>query len=525
MELNTPAGRLRGGVSADGGVARFLGVPYAQPPLGDLRWRAPQKLAPWRGVRDATSFGNACLQRPKPHNSIMFFGDEPSGEDCLYLNIWAPKQARQPLPVLVWIHGGGFYYGSGSLAKYDGQALAALGAVVVTMNYRLGPLGFLAHPDLSREGPWRTSGNYGLLDQIAALEWVRDNIAAFHGDPTCVTIFGQSVGSSSVNSLMAAPLARGLFHRAIAQSGGSMGHLGPPGSGCMQRLSVAEDAGERLMHRLGATSLEELRRMSAQEVQFPGLSVDAREEDHMSVLPMIRRSGWMIVDGAILERSNFETFCAGLQAQVPLMTGWNEDEGSTSPAPGSQSALQASIRASYGDFAERILSHYADTQKTPAEIGRRILGHRTFCWQNRAMAKWHGATSAQPTFLYQFTRVSPIPGGMDFLECAGQEPGAFHTAEIPYVFKNLDCRTWAWSSRDRELAREMSRYWINFAKTGDPNEGGGQPEWPRYRIGAAGAPDPMALQFGDVTQAIKEPMSDTFALWDDYFEAANKQDI
>lgn len=522
MEINTPSGRLRGAICADGKVARFLGVPYAQPPLGELRWRAPQKMAPWRGTGDATKFGPASLQRCKPSNSIMYFGDEASSEDCLYLNVWAPTQTRHPLPVLVWFHGGGFYYGSGSLPKYDGEALSALGAVVVTINYRLGPLGFLAHPHLSAEGDWGTSGNYGLLDQIAALEWIRDHIAAFQGDPDCVTIFGQSVGSSSVNCLMTAPLARGLFHRAIAQSGGSMGHLGSPGSGCMQTLADAQEAGERYTRQLGAATADEMRKLSATEVQFLGLSLNADEKEYMSILPTIRRSGWPIVDGAILERSNYESFRMGLQAPVPLISGWTVDEGSISPTPATQEALEAATRATYGDYAEHILRHYADDRLTPAHISRKISGHRGFCWQNRTLARMHGMTCAAPSFVYQFTHVPPIPEGVDFMECAAQDLGAFHTAELPYVFNTLSSRTWNWSHRDRELADQMSRYWVSFARTGDPNDAPALPLWPRYRSKSETAADAMVLQFAEVTESIQEPMADTFALWDGYFENAHK---
>jgi para-nitrobenzyl esterase len=518
MELSTPAGRFRGSICADGKVSRFLGIPYAQPPVGELRWRAPQKLAPGSGVRDATRFGNASLQRPRPANSIMFFGDEPSSEDCLYLNVWAPVQAQRPLPVLVWIHGGGFYYGSGSLSKYDGQALTSRGAVVVTINYRLGPLGFLAHPELSAESAWHTSGNYGLLDQIAALEWVRDTIEAFHGDPSCVTIFGQSVGSASVNALMASPMARGLFHRAIAQSGGSMGHLGPAGSGCMQTLAGAEEAGLRFARRLDAASLDALRRKPAAEVQFFGQPLDGSEKDYMALMPMIRQSGWPIVDGAVVERANVATFRAGLQAAVPLITGWNKDEGSASPAPTTFDALKAWLHATYGGFADRILAHYSDGRRTPAEIARLIIGHRGFCWQNRTLAQLHATTSAQPTFVYRFTHVPPMPEGQAFAENSAKGLGAFHTAEIPYVFDNLQVRTWPWRQRDRELAEQMSRYWIGFAQTGNPNHADDLPAWPQYATTAGTVP--QVLQFGEITQGVDEPMRDTFALWDAYFAAA-----
>ena len=512
IERNTPAGRLRGRRSADGKADCFFGLPYARPPVGALRWRPPQRLAPWRDVRDATRFGDASLQRPRPRDSIMYFGDEPSSEDCLYLNVWAPTQAQGPHPVLVWIHGGGFYYGSGSLPKYDGEALARLGVVVVTINYRLGPLGFLAHPWLSAEGDGASSGNYGLLDQIAALEWVRDNIEALGGDPSRVTIFGQSVGSASVNSLMASPLARGLFQGAIAQSGGSMGHLGPAGSGCMQTLGGAEAAGEAFVRDLGAASIEALRSMPAHLVQYAGLGPDADEKDYMARLQTIRRSGWPIVDGPVLERSNHETFRRGLQAQVPLITGWNEAEGSISPVPKTWEALEASLQSSYGDHATLILAHYRNGAREPGEVAQLIIGHRSFCWQNHAMARLHGPV--QPVFAYQFTHAPPMPSGASFCENAASDLGAFHTAEIPYVFANLHVRNWPYGARDHELAAQMSRYWVRFAATGDPN-GEGLPHWPHYT-----GSSPSVLRFGDATAAAPEPMPETFALWESYFAAA-----
>ena len=518
IELSTPAGRLRGRRSADGKVTCFLGVPYAQPPVGALRWRGPQKLAPWSGLRDARQFASACLQRPRPRDSLMYFGDEPGGEDCLYLNIWTPTQAAGPWPVMVWIHGGGFYYGSGSLPKYDGQALASLGAVVVTINYRLGPLGFLAHPQLSAEGAGSTSGNYGLLDQIAALAWVRDNIAAFHGDPSRVTIFGQSVGSASVNSLMASRLAQGLFHRAVAQSGGSMGHLGPAGAGCMQTLATAEEAGQAFATTLGAASIEALRARQAHEIQFSGLPAEATEKDYMARLPMIRQSGWPIVDGYVLERSNHETFRAGLQAQVPLISGWNEAEGSISPAPQTWESLDASLQTTYGAFAGPILAHYADGIRSPSQVARLIIGHRSFCWQNHAKARLHAGATAQPVYAYQFTHAPPLPEGVTFSENAAKDLGAFHTAEIPYVFANLPVRAWPYGARDHELAAQMSRYWVRFAETGDPNDAG-LPLWPRYS-----GSSPEILEFAEMTHAVGEPMRETFALWDSYFAAA-AQDV
>jgi para-nitrobenzyl esterase len=448
----------------------------------------------------------------------MYFGEEPTGEDCLYLNVWTPAGTDgAALPVMVWIHGGGFYYGSGSLRLYDGEALAEKGVVVVTINYRLGPLGFLAHPGLSRESEHGVSGNYGFLDQVAALEWVRENIAAFGGNPDCVTIFGQSVGSASVQCHLASPLSRGLFHRAIAQSGGSMGPLGSPSAGSMQTLAQAEQEGISFANILKAESPKALRALPAEDVQFLGLRPDASDTETAAAMRTTRRSGWVIVDGYALPRSIFSAFGAGEQADVPFLAGWNADEGSISPAGASLAMLEKDCTALFGDQAETILRLYgARDGRDPTEISRAITGHRTFNWQSWTAVRQHRSTAKSDAFCYVFSQRQPFPPGADFVENASDKLGAFHTAEIPYVFDNLDTRNWPWTSEDRRLADMMSRYWINFAANGTPN-GAGLPRWPAFDH----TREPV-MMFGAATIGAA-PDRDKLDFWDHYFDSVRRK--
>ena len=310
------SGGLTGQWNREGDVCAFKGVPYARPPLGILRWCPPQPVQHWSGSRPALKFGPRCVQPNRPDNAVGYFGPEDESEDCLYLNVWtgAPS-AQEKRPVMVWIHGGGFVLGSGALPIFDGSGLARRGAVVVTMNYRLGRLGFLAHPALSAEQQHGTSGNYAMLDQLAVLRWVKTNIAAFGGNPDCVTLFGQSAGSSSVNTLMASPLAKGLFHRAIGQSGGAFfGRI-------LQRLPTAERAGEEFARALGAQTIGDLREMSVRDIQF-------RRPDEGNIIKDVydsadpkgidRKNGWSIIDGYVLPETVMEEFTQARQNDVSL---------------------------------------------------------------------------------------------------------------------------------------------------------------------------------------------------------------
>lgn len=354
--------------------------------------------------------------------------------------------------------------------------LARRGAVIVTINYRLGRLGFLCHPALSAEQPWRSSGNYGLLDQIAALEWVRDNIEAFGGDPGCVTIFGQSAGSSAVSQLMSSRLAKGLFHRAIGQSGGSFF------SRTLAPLEQAEQAGLKFAEMIGATSLDDLRTRGARDLQFIRPDDGNRMNDVYDAADprgIDKRTAWAVIDGHVIHEPLRDTFARGSQNEVPLLTGSTADEGSTQPAIPVLSEFQRRARADWGAMAESYLHHFPASSDAEAELAsRRAIGTRIFNWENWTWANLQAQTGRSAVFFYHFAHAPPKPQSDEGGDLS-RRLGAFHTAEIPYVFQTLAARSWAWSDTDRDLSDMMAAYWINFAASGDPN-GSGLPFWPHY---------------------------------------------
>ncbi len=501
--VRVASGLLAGTLDLDGTVRVFKGVPYARPPTGALRWRAPQAAERWDGVRPADHFGPRSVQPERPATAIGYFGPEAESEDCLYLNIWTAAPAPDArTPVMVWFHGGAYAVGSGALPIFDGARLARHGVVVVTVNYRLGRLGFLAHPELSREAPYRASGNYGLLDQLAALQWVQHNIAAFGGDPGRVTIFGQSVGATSVHCHMSSPLATGAFHRAIGQSGGSL-------EGSMATLETAERAGAALVRALGAGSIEELRARPAREVQLgrPGGGLNA-VYDSSDAGALSRDTAWANIDGHVLPASPYDIFAQGRQNDVPLITGATADEGATLPGVATLAAHRAHAEAEFGAAAASFLKLYPAATDAEAEAAsRRATGERNFTWQTWLWATTQARTGRAPCYHYHFSRVPPrplAPGGGD----ASRPLGAFHTAEIPYVFDHLEVRDWPWQAADRTLADAMSAYWVNFAATGDPN--GGNPRWPRFDADGA-----RIMHFGDQIGAGAHPAAERVRFWND----------
>jgi para-nitrobenzyl esterase len=503
--VKVEGGFLSGVITADKAVGSFKGIPYARPPVGELRWRPPQRANSWDGVRPAHAFGRRCIQPDRVNTAVGYFGPELEGEDCLYLNVWTSAEAGDKRPVMVWIHGGAFTVGSGALPFSDGENLARKGAVLVTINYRLGRLGFLAHPQLSAEQPYRTSGNYGLLDQIAALTWVRDNIAAFGGDPNCVTVFGQSAGSSSISSLMTSPLAKGLFHRAIGQSGGAFF------ARILRKLETAEAAGAEFGRAIGADSLEELRRRPARELQLVIPSDNcALNEYYDSSNPMgvDRANGWSIIDGYVVPDALMSVFSRREQNDVPLLTGATADEGSTQPPTTSIAEFKRRAQSEYGDLAELFLKLFpAETPEQVIESSRRAVGTRVFNWENWAWANMQAQNGTQPVYFYYFAQVPPkpiLPGGGDL----SRDIGAFHTAEIPYVFGTLNSRTWPWTERDRKLSGILGDYWVNFARTGDPNSCG-LPQWPRYD---RNAPSTLSVRDGEI-QVTDVPDRVTLDCW------------
>ena len=439
----------------DGPLRVFKGIPFAAPPVGDLRWREPQSQAPWTGVRKATTFAPACMQ-----SGVSMPGETPptTSEDCLYLNIWTPASAKN-LPVIVWIYGGGFFNGSASMPLYWGDQLARKGAVIVTFGYRVGPFGFLAHPELTAESPHHSSGNYGLLDQLEALRWVQRNIAAFGGDPTRITIAGQSAGAASVSILMTSPLAKGLFQRAIAESGGM---FEPMQLAPNYQLANAEREGEAYAKSVGATSLADLRALPAAAL----LKGDAGEISHP------------VIEPKIMPRSPYDTFAAGAQNDVPILIGSNENEARsliTDLATVTAATFDADITKHWGVLPPALLAPYPHT--TDAEAVRARLDFERdlrFGWDMWAWASLEATDGKNAVYYYHFTHEPPFPNDSVY---AGWGPS--HYSELWYSFDHLNQEPWAWTHADRLLAAHMASYWVNFARIGNPN-GKGLPTWPSF---------------------------------------------
>ncbi len=455
-QVRTESGIVSGTAGLKPGVQVFKGIPFAAPPVGNLRWRAPQPPAPWQGVRKADRFAAICPQKTDDLDSIYYLdpGPQTLDEDCLYLNVWtSAKSASARLPVMVWIFGGAFDHGSGTEKYYWGDDLAAKGAVVVTFNYRVGVLGFLAHPDLTRESGHNASGNYGLMDQVAALQWVRRNIAAFGGDAGRVTIFGQSAGGMAVGQLMVSPLARGLFHRAIGQSGG----IGLGG----RKLADAEQAGVQYAESAGASSIAELRAKSVDQLRnVPG-----------RFMP--------IVDGYVVPADPASIFREGKQNDVPLIAGSTANEGGARNITATAAEAARQARAAYGDEAGAYLKIYPAESDAQAEASAYAVAADRSAAGQRAWARLQTGTGKHKSYLYLFSRVPPFPPGAKFREAPTSKLGAYHAVDLIYVFNHLYLKDWPWQEADRRVADVMSSYWVNFATRGDPN-GKGLPPWPAY---------------------------------------------
>ncbi len=476
--IHVEQGPVAGVAGTDAEVRVFKGLPFAAPPVGNLRWKAPKPAAAWETVRTAGSFSPNCMQRGGANRQVS--------EDCLYLNVYtAAKTAKDHRPVMVWIHGGAFTSGAGSL--YDGEALAKKGVVVVTVNYRLGVFGFLAHPELTKESDRNASGNYALLDQVAALEWVQKNIAAFGGDPKRVTIFGESAGSWSVNYLMASPLSHGLFQRAIGESGGEFAPA--------KKLADAEQSGVKFATSAGAASLAELRAKSAEDIQkTTGFQAAAN------------------VDGWFLPEDVYTIFAKGKQSDVPLLIGSNNDEGTMfTPASANAASFKALAERRFGKDSDEFLKLYpysSDQEAWAAQAAS--MRDQTFGWEMRTWARMQNKTGKSKVYLYYFTRVPPGKHRV---------PGAYHGSEIAYVFDNLKVAPFVaggdptpWEDVDHKLADAMSSYWVNFATTGDPN-GKGLLKWPAYK-----AKDDVAMGFGDEIQVKPLPHAQALDFLDKYYE-------
>ena len=502
-QVTTKAGILEGTASDGGRVRVFKGIPYAAPPVGALRWKAPQPLAPWTGTRKADAYGAQCMQ-PKVFDDIVF--DRPASEDCLFLNLWTPaRDAGAKLPVMVWIHGGGYQAGASHEPRHDGTALASRGVVLVTINYRLGVFGFFAHPALSKDDPRGASGNYALQDMVAALQWVRDNVAAFGGDPGNVTIFGESAGSFAVSTLMAVPSARGLFHKVIGESGAPFG----PSLGMVPK-ATSEGNGEKFAASLGATTADALRALNAEAV----------------VAAVAKWQPWFSpsIDGVVLTESVAATFAAGRQAQVPLLAGWNADEGRGGVMLGKERPTAASFaeqtKKRFGPAADMLLQAYpaandAEALESAAALaGDLFIGYSTWKW-----IETHRQTGNAPVYRYLFARKVPIESGrmQNGRPVTAEDIGARHAGEIEYVFGTLDTvKGVTWTPQDRALSDAIGRYWTNFAKTGDPN-GDGLQAWPRLSAAAPGTMSdmgPRMVVLDTTVQAVPEPHRQRFEALD-----------
>ena len=493
------SGLLEGAAGGDPAIRAYLGIPFAAPPVGDLRWREPQPAAPWDGVLRADHYGPRPMQAPI--YSDMIFRDKGPSEDCLYLNVWTPaKSASEKLPVMVWIYGGGLQAGASSEPRQDGKDLAKKGVLIVSMNYRLGVFGFLAHPGLSKESG-HGSGNYGLMDQIAALKWVQRNITAFGGDPGNVTIFGESAGSYSVSALMASPLARGLFHKAIGESGALLGT--PRYQSHTLPLSEAEAKGEEFAESLGAKTIAELRAIPADKV----LKADRDHEEHFGA----------IIDGYALPKSGSEIYAAGEQAHVPLLAGWNADETRVYNAFGDKRPTAKSfakqVAKDYGREAASVLGFYpADSDEEAVRSAGDLANDRFIVIGTWKWIDMQRKTGGSPVYRYSFDRAVPIAPGrvINGSPATAADVGAVHASEICYVFGALDSVPGVtWEPGDRALSDAIGTYWTNFARTGNPN-GGGMPDWPAY--GTADGYQVMHLD--TVQKAAPARNMDRYEFWD-----------
>jgi para-nitrobenzyl esterase len=486
-EVKVAGGEVKGSVSD--GVASFKGIPFAAPPVAEFRWKAPQPVKPWSGVLKAHSFAPACMQTIDTLRFALYPTEKVS-EDCLYLNVWtAAKNENERRPVMIWVHGGGFTRGMTRTPLYDGSKFAQKGIVFVSVAYRLGPFGFLAHPELSRESG-KGSGTYGLQDIIAGLLWVKDNIAQFGGDPSCVTIFGQSAGGTIVSMLAASPATKGLFHRVIAESGAS---FAPPRFGreagmTVPTLAFAESTGKDFLNKLGATSIKNARALSAQKIQ------DRTAGNAQGTF-------WPVADGDVLPGDQYELYLTERFNDTPILVGSNSDEGAAfARGPSSAKLFEQYVRNSFGPDSESILSVYPHANNSEAFQASRDIGRdNIFAWHTWTWARLQTLKGKNKAFVYYFDYRNPLSQGA----------GASHSAELMYVFGNFRQPNGALpppepgrkgrpitdqpplqagssgfadagpNDFEKALSDMMSSYWVNFAKSGDPN-GSGLPEWPAF---------------------------------------------
>ena len=472
--VRTDKGLVSGVPGSDPDVIAFKGIPFAAPPVGDLRWRAPEFAVAWQGVKNAEGFSSSCVQKISQEHkpwTYEFLAHNEVSEDCLYLNVWtSAKAANEKRAVFVWIYGGGYTEGSTAAPLYDGEKLASCGVVVVTLNYRLGVFGFLAHPDLTRESRHKSSGNYGTLDQIAALEWVHKNIAAFGGDPERVTLGGQSAGAASVHNLTASALAKGLFQRAIVESGSNVASAAT-GSRPVN-LSEAEEQGAKFAVSKDSHSIKELRAKPWQD-----LLPNAANGPSFAFRP--------IIDGWVLTAPVNEVFAAGRQNDVPTLTGWTADEASSQADYGKVPAEQwrERMRKRFGDRTDAFLQLYPAATDAQASASQKASAREQNLVSMYLWAADRARTGKTKVFTYYWTHALPGPDSARY--------GAFHSSEVPYVFESLSKADRPWTAQDHEIAKTLGSYWVNFINTGDPN-GKGLAHWPAFN-----SQKPVTMELGD----------------------------
>ncbi|MEP7111303.1 MAG: carboxylesterase family protein [Ferruginibacter sp.] len=470
----------------ENGLTVYKGIPFAAPPVGDLRWKAPQPAAKWKGIRMADKFAPGAMQGINP----------PSGksEDCLYLNVWSPaKSTNEKVPVLVWIYGGGFAVGYTSDPMYNGENLAKKGVILISIAYRVGQLGFLAHPELSKESPNHVSGNYGLLDMIAGLDWIKKNIAAFGGDPNKVTIFGESAGGIAVSMLCASPLAKGLFQGAISESGGSFGPTRPttfPGEN-MKTLQQAEAEGKAFVQKAGVLSIDELRKIPADKVPS-GFGM---------------AGGWPIVDGYVIPDDQYGLYEMKKYNDVPVLIGYNSDEGASFSPFKTPEAYIAGVQKRYGKFADDLIKAYPAGTGTVPKTARDLARDAAFGWHTWSWAMLQAKTGRSNVYYYYFDQHPDYP---DSSKRFGY--GATHGQEVAYVFQHLDTANPEINSTDISIADAMSTYWTNFAKYGHPNSNR-VPAWPAFSNDK-----PSVMYFGKTPHIGPVPGAASLKVLDAYFE-------
>lgn len=482
--IKVEGGLIQG--TTEDGLTVYKGVPFAAPPVGNLRWKAPQPVQKWDGIKQTIKFAPAAMQS----------GTTPSGksEDCLYLNVWTPaKSANDKFPVLVYIYGGGFSGGSTSEAWISGEKLAKKGVLLVTIAYRVNQIGFLALPELSAENENHVSGNYGLLDQIAALKWIKNNIAAFGGDPNKVTIFGESAGAISVSMLCASPLAKGLFQGAMSESGSSFGPTRPttyPGEN-MKTLKQAEEDGKSFLQKAGVKTIDELRKIDADKLPtgfgMPG--------------------GWPIVDGYVIPDDQYKLYEAGKYNDIPVLIGYNSDEGASFNFVRSGEEHIASVKTRYGKFADALLKAYPLDSGKITKTARDLSRDAAFGWGTWSWARLQSRTGKSKVFLYYFDQHPDYPK-----DSPKYGSGSPHAQEVSYVFQHLDSSNPDITKADYDISEAMATYWTNFAKYGTPN-GKGMPQWPAFSDAK-----PQLMYFNKTPKLGPVPSAESLKVLDEYFK-------